>query len=175
MTSIQYKILLTREQREKKRVVEERIDQKGVVIRYRVEDQTIFDKMLVEDLIDRPQHEAGHRFLSVVEISGAFPASCSLDSHGYTPSYQVGDIIGEKRMAFGSAYRAVVFDCGEGHADQFVHIVGKLYRDVDLKNKSIMRRLSRIVYRPLVSLSKYFRTTAKKDPRNLISEKREAR
>ena len=50
MTSIQYKILLTPEQRERKSIVEERIDEKGLIIRYRVDDQTIFDKMFIKSL-----------------------------------------------------------------------------------------------------------------------------
>ena len=173
MTSIQYKILLTPEQRERKSIVEERIDEKGLIVRYRVDDQTIFDKMFIADLIDRSQHDAGHRFLTVIEIAGAFPASCNLEGHSSTPMYRVGDIIGQRRTAFSSAYQIIVRDCGEGHADQFIHITGKLYRDVDLSDRSVIHRLSRIVYRPLEALAKYFRTDRRRDPREVIKKKRE--
>ena len=169
-SSILYKTLLTKEQRDKRRLVSEAMDRKGLVVRYRVEDQTIFDGMFIAELIDRPQHDAGHSFLAVVEMSGAYPPSCNLEASFSTPMYRVGDAIGERRMAFGSAYRFVVRECGEKQADKFVRLVGDIFTPTDTSDKMFMRSLSRIAYKPLRVLAKYFRTDSKRDPRDIARE-----
>ncbi|HHZ81652.1 MAG TPA: hypothetical protein EYN64_02855 [Flavobacteriales bacterium] len=98
--------LLTKEQREKVSLCEERLDSRGIFTRFRVEDQTVFDAFLLSDLIDRHEHDGLVLFVDDVERSGASPASCSLEPSTYrTASYKVGDKVSARWMGFSYVYR----------------------------------------------------------------------
>lgn len=164
--------LLTDEQKEKRSIVEEAMDRRGWIVRYRVNDQTIFDVMFIQDHIDRPQHEAGHCFLTVIEKSGAYPASCSLEPSSGAPVYQVGNLIGERRMAFGSAYRFMQRECGDDDASYLMSLMSNVFKTSDDRFKgSRLKRIAKAITSPLNSLSRFYRTEDKQDPRVVIRQK----
>jgi len=169
-----FESLLTKEQRENRSISEEAMDRRGWIVRYRVDDQTLFDVMFIEELIDRGQHEAGHCFLTAVEKSGAYPASCSLEAGFGAPVYQVGDLIGERRMAFGSAYRFVVRECGDESASSLMTVMGNIFktsREYGFCGKKL-KKISSSVSSPLRALARFYRTDHRQDPRSIVRRRK---
>jgi len=166
--------LLTKEQREKRSISEEAMDRRGWIVRYRVDDQTLFDLMFIKELIDRGQHEAGHCFLTAVEKSGAYPASCSLEAGNGAAAYQVGDLIGEKRMAFGSAYRFVLRECGEWSASALMAVMENIFKTSKEYGLcgSKLKKISESVSIPLRVLSRFYRTDHRQDPRSVVRRRK---
>ena len=63
-------ILMTPEQREKFSLSEESVDIKGCIKKLKVSDQTIFDVLFIEFMIEQPHHEAAVLFMEDVSKSG---------------------------------------------------------------------------------------------------------
>ena len=159
--------LLTEEQRKKVALAEEALDRRGVFRRYRVEDQTIFDALFIQDLIERPQHEAAHCFSSALEKSGMYPASLVIDAVVRTPSHCVGDLLGSRWLAFGRAFRFVVKRCGEDQAERLMREMAFSYRWRDWGRKRF-NAVVEVVADPLWALADFYGCREDRDPRKLI-------
>jgi len=127
---------LTDEQILKRAIGVEDVDQRGLVKRHRALDQTLFDKMFILELINQTQHEAAHLFMDAISKSGATVRSANLDVEVFTAHRDVGNMIGERRMAFSSAYRRLVEDCGNEDANRLVGFFSGLHSSLLDKAKA---------------------------------------
>ena len=157
---------LTDEQIKKRVVGVENIDYKGLVVRHRVLSQTIFDTLFLKELIDQAQHEACHLFMDSIAKSGANIRSVNLDVEVFTPHRDVGNIIGERRMAFSSAYRRMVSDVGKDDADLTIKYFVDVYNyPMGYREQSNIA----IAIRPsLNALVNHYGTLGIRDPRQII-------
>tara|TARA_Y100000310_G_scaffold336520_1_gene421308 strand:+ start:1838 stop:2368 length:531 start_codon:yes stop_codon:yes gene_type:complete len=162
--------MLSPEQRSRASIVVEDVDIKGVIQRHRVENQTIFDEMLLLFYIEQPQHEAAHSFLDVIARSGMMIRSPNLEGCSHTPAYAVGDLMGQRHMAFSSAFRLVVRECGQEPADRLLRVANNVYLYPGSKKemKAPLRRISKSIYDPLWVLAKHYRTDGRRDPRRIL-------
>ena len=94
---------LTDEQIKKRAVGVEDVDIKGLVKRHRVLGQTLFDMLFLKEFINQSHYEASHLFIEAMAKSGAVVRSANLATEIFTPHREVGNIIGERRLAFSSA------------------------------------------------------------------------
>lgn len=173
MNSTLFDSILTHEQRESRSLSEERMDPKGWVVRYRAEDQTLFDLMFVADMIERPEYDAGHLFLGSIEKSGAYPCSCNLEATFGTPAYRIGDLMGERRMAFGSAYRFAVSRSGEENAVSLMRVMDNIFKtsaEYGFSGEKL-RSVSELALPSLRVLSVFYGTENAKDPRSIIRKR----
>ena len=164
--------LLTEEQRKKVSLGEEAIDRKGIFRRFRIEDQTLFDALFIEGLLERPQHEAAHCFSDTLERSGMYPASLNLDPIVHTPSHCVGDLLGSKWLAFSRAFRFVVKRCGDGPADRLMKEMNLSHRWREWGRKRFPV-VKGVVSDPLWALADYYGCREGGDPRRMIRLKLE--
>jgi hypothetical protein len=157
---------LTEEQIKKRAIISEDVDMKGLVRRHRVADQTMFDMMFLLELIRQPHHEAIHLFLDALSISGTSCKSCNLDSEVHTAAHTVGNALGERRMAFSKAYRSLVGDVGEDMSSLLLKYSGDVYNYPE-KKKSL-ESISKYFKPALDSLSSYYGTEGRVDPRRVL-------
>ena len=157
---------LTDEQIKKRAIVSEDVDIRGLVKRHRVANQTIFDMMFLMELIGQSHHEAAHLFLNAFAISGAACRSLNLESEVHAAAHTVGNAIGEKRMAFSSAYRSMVTDVGEELASDLV----KYMRDVYIypEDLNVLRSVAEFIKKPLDALARYYGVEFRVDPRRVM-------
>jgi len=157
---------LTDEQIKKRAIGVEDVDQKGLVKRHRVLEQTIFDMLFLQELIDQGQHEASHLFLDDMSRSGATVHSANLEAEVFTAARDVGNIIGERRMAFSSAYRSVVRSCGEESANRMMKYFADIYsypKDPDMR-----REIASSLSPTLDALAEHYGVSRVEDPRDLV-------
>lgn len=149
--------LITKEQREKVSLCEERLDSRGIFTRFRVEDQTVFDAFLLADLIDHHEHGGLILFADDVERSGASPASCSLEPSTYrTASYKVGDKISARWMGFSYVSRFLDREGLSSEADYLFRLLPIMYSWRDkLDNLGLKKVCANI--RPVIGpLSRFY-------------------
>jgi len=164
------KALLNEDQRGKFVLESEGLDLRGIVSRNRVVNQTIYDVMFLEELIERAQHEAADCFADSLCKSGCSVGSVNLESLSHTPAYKVGAKISERRMAFSSAYRFVVGECGEDLADRLMRVIDKPYSFPRYNPDQLkyVRCVSDLLQDTLWSLASYYCTDSIVDPRKVI-------
>ena len=157
---------LTDEQIKKRAIRVEDVDIRGLVKRHRVLEQTLFDFLFLRELITQPQHEAVHMFMDSITRSGACVRSANLDSEVFTPHRDVGNINGERRMAFSSAYRCMVRECGEEQAIRMARCFDKIYQySQDLDE---CRALTASLRDAMNALVKHYGTSGVEDPRRIL-------
>jgi len=157
---------LTDEQIKKRAIISEDVDIRGLVKRHRVANQTIFDMMFLMELIGQSHHEAAHLFLHAFSISGAACRSLNLENEIHAAAHKVGNAIGEKRMAFSSAYRAMVDDVGEELAGDLVKYMRDVYSYPD--DLDILRGVATFLKNPLNSLARHYGVEFRIDPRKVM-------
>lgn len=157
---------LTEEQIKRRAIVSEDVDLRGLVKRHRVADQTIFDMMFLMELISQGHHEAAHLFLNAFATAGAACKSCSLDADFHTAAHVIGSAMGEKRMAFSSAYRHVVDSVGDGVASHLIKYFNCVYEYPD--DRSILKSVADFLKPGLDALSEHYGTQWRVDPRRVI-------
>ena len=161
-TSIEF---LSDEQIKSRAVVVEDVDCGGLIQRQRVLDQSIFDRMYIDELISTAQYEAGCKMVDAVARSGAEIRSAKLDTEVFTPYNEVGNLMGERRMAFSSPFRFVVRSCGSEVANFLMRIIGnvtaypKRRRERELVAASLSPALD--------SLVRFYDIRSARDPRDL--------
>ena len=157
---------LTDEQIRKRATGVEDVDMKGLVKRHRVLDQTLFDLLFLKELIDQSQHEAAHLFMDSIAKSGASVRSANLNVEVFTPYRDIGNAMGERRMAFSSAYRAMVEDVGPLMADLAMRYSSDPYRYPAEYDEQ--KRVGVELGSALDSLARHYGTSDIHDPRKLI-------
>ncbi len=165
-------ILVNDEQRDKFLLTEESVDIKGYIKRVKVSDQTIFDVMFVEFLIEQPLHEASVLFMEDVSKSGMYISSPSLDSDGvHQPAKKSANHMAERRMAFSNAYRSVVNGCGERRANILMKFIDSAHQFPRKKSerKEFAQVASKLLAPSLKTLSRHYRTDRYRDPRRVIA------
>lgn len=159
---------LTPEQRRKFRLEEEKMDRRGVVRRYRVSDQTIFDALLVDEFIAQPQHEAADCFMETMERTGCYPSSISeFEATSRTPAYAVGGAMGQRWMAFSRAYRFLERASGKTAAKYMMKIMSDVYGWRETVGINRLSEVGERVSAPLLALAEYY-GCAREDPRMLV-------
>jgi hypothetical protein len=157
---------LTDEQIRKRVVAVEDVDPGGLVQRHRVLGQTLFDMLFIRELINQSQHEAIHMFMDAMSRSGAVVRSANLDTEVFTPHKDVGNMMGERRMAFSSAYRTMVGDCGEDNSHIIMVCFDNLY--VYPTCPESLARLASSIQPALESLVKHYGKYRIEDARVVI-------
>ena len=157
---------LTDEQVRKRAIGVEDVDQNGLVKRHRVLSQTIFDMLFLKEFIDQSQHEAAHLFMDSISKSGASIRSANLDAEIFTPHRDVGNVIGERRMAFSSAYRKMVDAVGYDAANNTIMHFANIYEYPSGNEEQA--KVAREVGPSLDALARHYGTTVVYDARVLI-------
>jgi len=157
---------LTDEQIKKRAIGVENIDYKGLVVRHRVLEQTLFDMLFLKELIDQAQHEAAHLFMDAIAKSGASVRSANLDIEVFTPHRDVGNIIGERRMAFSSAYRKMMEIVGEEDARSTLKYFSDVYKYPSSHERQVA--IAERMNEPLSALAVHYGTVDIRDPRVMI-------
>jgi len=157
---------LTDEQIKRRAIVSEDVDIRGLVKRHRVADQTIFDMMFLMELITQGHHEAAHLFLNAFAMAGGACKSCSLDSEIHTAAHVIGGAMGERRMAFSSAYRFVVDSVGEDVSNQLVKYFNCVYEYPE--DRSALKMVSEFLRPGLDALASHYGTEWRVDPRRVL-------
>lgn len=165
-------ILMNEEQRDKFTVEQENVDVKGYVSQLKVTDQTIFDLLFIEFLIEQPHHEAVVLFMEDVSRSGMYISSPKLDSEmkGQTGK-KAANSIAERRMTFSSPYRFIVDDCGELRANilmKFINAAHTFPRK-RAEKKDFAEVAAKLLMPSLKSLSKFYKTNRYRDPRRILA------
>lgn len=164
-------ILMTPEQREKFSLSEESVDIKGYIKKLKVSDQTIFDVLFIEFMIEQPHHEAAVLFMEDVSKSGIYVSSPSLDSDGsHQPARKAANHMAERRMCFSSPYRWVVNDCGERRASVLMKFIDSAHTFPRTKpeKKEFAEVAAKLLLPCLESLSHFYKTNMFRDPRRVI-------
>lgn len=165
-------ILVNQEQRDKFSYTHEAVDFKGYIHKVKVSDQTIFDVMLVDFLIEQPQHEAAILFMEDISRSGIYISSPGLEPDAvHQPAKKAANHMAERRMSFSAPYRRVVDDCGPKRASvlmRFMESAHRFPREAD-ERKEFSRIAARLTLPALKSLSRFYKTDNYRDPRRVIA------
>ena len=151
----------------KRNVSQENVDIKGLVKRDRINNQTVFDEMLVKGFIELPQHEAAHLFMEALSISGTSIQSVDIEAFGGSPFHKKGNSISERRMIFSNAYRSMT---EANHKEEQIKLVMR-YCHNPYEIVSDVKKLKAIavaVHLPLRTLAKYYKIDRLRDPRSII-------
>ncbi len=165
-------ILVNEEQRDKFSYTQEAVDIKGHISRLKVSDQTIFDVMLVDFLIEQPQHEAAVLFMEDISRSGIYISSPGLEPDSiHQPAKKAANHMAERRMSFSAPYRRVVDDCGPKRASVLMKFMDSAHRFPKSKEerKEFSRIAARLTLPALKSLSRFYKTDNYRDPRRVIA------
>jgi len=103
----------TEEYRNKKKIRLERIDSRGIFRRARVVDQTVFDRLFIQEKITRQQFSAAEMYLEMMGIAGCFLRSPSMKGSEKVTGRDVGGNISAKIMVISRA-RDSLRGAGEG-------------------------------------------------------------
>ena len=162
--------LLNEEQEKRFDLVSERMDYKGIVSRNKIANQTIYDVMLINGLIEQPQHEAMFLFLDSVARSGAYVASVSFEATSRDPAQNAANRISERRMAYSAPFRFMVEDSSRDGAAFLMKSTDYLYFiPVSRKESKVYSSwIAEGVIAPLWSLVKFYGLEKKRDPRSMI-------
>jgi len=137
----------------------------GGTKRQRVSGQTVFDKMLLEELIDVSQWLAVHLFIEDLSTSGA--AIPSMDFEAAFEANQNNPVnISDRRMIFSSAFRSMD-KCGEENIRIFMRAC-ELPFGFRTKTHKELEKLSRFIIQNLSCLSKHYGVKLRTDPRVII-------
>ena len=159
---------LTPEQKKKFLLEEERMDRRGVVRRYRVSDQTIFDALLVEEIIIQAQHEAADCFMETMERTGCYPSSISnFEATSRTPAYAVGGAMGQRWLAFSRAYRFLEKASGVSDAKYLMKVMCDVYGWRERVGKEHLPLVGERLAGALTALVDYY-DCSREDPRILV-------
>lgn len=163
-------ILMNEEQASKFDLEQVKLDYKGVVNRNRKVNQTIFDIMLVHELVNPAEHEACFHFVKALAESGANVASANLELLSHAPAYTIGGSISDRRMSFSSAYRFIVDHCGDSSADSFIKVANNLFVFPAKKSDQSVfaKKLIRLVRDPIKCLVKFYSVDERRDPRDVL-------
>ena len=169
-TSMISDLLMNEQQRSRFVVRKEYVDYKRLIHRNRVENQTIYDVMLVASLIEQAQHEAIILFMNELAESGANPSSVNLDAINHVPAYLVGSRMSEQRMAFSAAYRAMVKGCGDRGAGFLMVTTRNVYVFPRKKGeqRDFAKRMAGLIDSPLWALASHYNISDKVDPRHIL-------
>jgi len=160
--------LLSDEQVKARAVVIEDVDQRGLVQRQRVLDQSIFDRIYIDELISSQQYEAACKMMDAIARSGADIRSAKLDTEIFTPYADVGALMGERRMAFSAPFRRVVRECGSELANFLMKILADVYTYPSLLHKR--ERIASALSPALDALAIHFEIRSAPDPRDIVRQ-----
>jgi len=146
---------------------EEPVDQKGLVKRKRVVDQTIFDMLLIKGFIELPEHEAAHRFMDALGRSGSSIESLdpSVFGESRAPRMDRGASAADKRMIFSSAFRAMYEACDEHTVKAVMNWSHAPYKYP--QKEEDLKHISSIMLAGLRALARYYGCSTR-DPRRVI-------
>lgn len=160
--------LLSDEQIKRRALALEDVDLKGLVQRQRVLDQTIFDRVYIDEAISSQQYEAACKMMDAIARSGADIRSAKLDTEIFTPYADVGNLMGERRMAFSAPYRRIVSDCGSELANWLMRIFSDVYSyPSSLRERE---RIAAALSPALDSLARFFDIRYSEDPRDVVRQ-----
>ena len=155
---------LTKEQAEKREVSVENVDDTGKYKRQRV-GQTIFDSMLLGELISISQNQAAHLFIEALSMSGASIQSVDIKARIEEPGERRPSNSGDRRMIFSSAYRSMKDRCDEDALRLFMRAAGDPFAKAD---NDQLKQLAKIFDHPLTCLAKYYKLESRSDPRAIL-------
>lgn len=158
--------VLTSEQLSKRAVGVEDVDLGGVIKRHRVISQTVFDMMFVHEIIGQAAHEAVHKFMDDFGQSGGVPRSANMEAEGHSPGYSVSSAMGERRMIFSKAYRAVCDESSDKDISFFLSLLSSAYEYSS--NPKDLRSMAGRCRSPLRALSRHYGIDSHHDPRDII-------
>jgi hypothetical protein len=145
---------------------DEAVDQKGLVTRKRINNQTIFDQMLILGLITLPEHEAAHLFIEALSLSGTSIPSVDMKAFGGSPFHKKGDSIAEKRMIFSNAYRHMAESVSE---DDIRIVMSYCHKPYDFPlGEQILKPIAASVSSGLSALARHYKIGNTTDPRKII-------
>ena len=164
--------LLTEERKQHSLVAAEDLDDRGLVQRLRVQDQSVFDAMFVHEHISRSQYEGSTLFLSDLERSGVFPSSVDVRKAAHTPSHKVGDATSVRWMAFSSAYRFACESGGYDSANALMRIIPQTYSWGMTLGIPMLSAVALRVRGALGSLAVFYGCEELEDPRDIIRSRK---
>lgn len=159
---------LNAEQLAKQDVTIEDADDKGVTRRQRVTNQTAFDTMLIRSVISVSMWEAANRFSEAFGSSGGFIPSLDLSVRMDTPRSTGRSTIGDQRMTFSAAYRAMDKWCSDDSMRTFMRLIGNPENILRRANKDEVTRVAHAVSTNLRCLSRFYGVQLRADPRSII-------
>ena len=104
--------------------------------------------------------------------SGACIASPSLDGDQVRqPMSSTANRIAESRMTFSAPYRFMLGRCGEEQSSwvmKFIDVAHVFPRSGE-DRQDYARQVAELIRSPLIALSKFYKTSGKRDPRRIIA------
>ena len=158
--------VLPDEQLLKHAVSVEDVDLAGLVKRHRVLTQTVFDLMFIREIIDQGSYEAAHQFMDDFGQSGGVAKSVNLESENHSPGHSISNAMGERRMIFSKAYRAMVDGSNEDDVSFFLEIIRHSYNSPSKFDS--LKKIGARCRGPLGALSRHYGTDGRTDPRDII-------
>jgi len=171
MTSIS-EILLNDEQRSKRELVNESLSYSGHVSLFKIADQTIFDVMFIEMMIEQPQHQSAILLMEDLSRAGATIPSVSLENDGnHAPTHKSAGRLAERRMAFSAPYRHVLKECGEIASQALLRCIDNAHRlpPKGPERLSLAERVAQVVRKPLESAARFYKIDRMRDPRRILA------
>jgi len=142
----------------------------GNAKRQRVRGQTVFDMLLLKELITVGQWKAAHLFVEDLSASGASIPSSDLVSGMEAPPSHIASSVGDKRMIFSSAYRSMTGKCVDSDIKIFMSLAGEFLRTDIIKHKTDDELL--VIVKSIVHcldcLTKFYGVESSVDPRKII-------
>jgi hypothetical protein len=159
---------LNKEQASKKSVYIESDDLSGKVLRERVADQTVFDKMFLSGLIEIRHHEAAHKFIDDLYRSGSSIQAIDISKIG-SPKGKPGVSAAERAMIFSSAYRSISDMPDEDTVKIFMRMANSPYDPSAIKmSDQDLDSLANSFVPVLTRLADHYKIAHKKDPRSVV-------
>ena len=124
--------------------------------------QTIYDRMLIEDLIELPQHIAANLMIQSLNVT-------RLQAFGESPLYKKGDSISDsdKRAVVSNAYRSMVDAALEKKSVKMFMSYCRQPFEYD-SNIGALEPVSKTVMKPLWTLVNHYQIRNACDPRKII-------
>jgi len=171
-TTLISEILLNEDQRNKHNLVSESITYSGYVSLFKITDQTIFDVMFIEMLIEQPQHQSSIMFMEDMSRAGGTIPSANLESDGnHAPTHKSANRLAERRMAFSAPYRHILKECGEIASQALLRCIDNAHRlpPKGPQRLSLAERVAEIVKKPLASAARFYGVDRVRDPRRILA------
>ena len=130
--------------------------------------KTIFDSMLMHEIIGLAEHEAAHRFMDDLSRSGTSIPSVdleNLDSGSPRSFREKGDSIADQRMIFSDAYRSMDQAAPEDSIRSVMTLCNSPFNHSE--NRKILEEIGSIALPALSALSKHY-GCSKRDPRRIL-------
>jgi hypothetical protein len=144
----------------------EDVDQKGMVKRQKINDQTIFDFMFIQGFITMAHHEAVHLFIEDLSQSGTSIKSVDVEAFGSGAFHKKGDAMAERRMIFSDAFRSMHDSADEPDVKLIMTYCNNPYRFN--RREADCMALADTMQPCLTALAKHYGVISHRDPRSIL-------